>query len=57
MAEADFKLEIGTQSWFSIKVCGLDKKKKKSELGCLKWQQCCYTTQSQKLVYNNKWHL
>ena len=32
MAEAGFKLEIGTQSWFSAKVCGLDKKKKKSEL-------------------------
>ena len=32
MSETDFKLKIGTQSWFFVKVCGLDKKKK-SELG------------------------
>ena len=31
MAEAGFKLEIGTQSWFSVKVCSLDKKKKKKK--------------------------
>ena len=29
MSETDFKLKIGTQSWFFVKVCGLDKKKKK----------------------------
>ena len=32
MSETDFKLKIGTQSCFFVKVCGLDKKKK-SELG------------------------